>query len=343
MRTVQAFRGRRLVVAGDLMLDRYLWGRASRLSPEAPVPVVDFLKEESVSGGAGNVAANLAALGAKPAPFGVVGSDSFAPSLLARLRKDGLPVTGVLTDPARPTTVKTRLIAGHQQVVRVDRESREPPPAEIEEKLIRRIIAGLRGAHALVLSDYDKGVVTEELAKRALAACQRLRVAAYVKPRWSREFLYPGATAIVLNRGEAGFLVRSGLDSTVLVEEAGRKLLKHFNCPVVVITRGDEGMSVFEQDVPRGFHIAATSRDTPHGRLGQTAHSGRQVFDVTGAGDTVLATMALAAACGASPREAAVLANAAAGVVVAKLGTATLSREELLAGLRGYAGQQRPN
>lgn len=337
-RIVKSFRSRRLGVVGDLMLDRYIWGQAGRLSPEAPVPVVDFLKEESVAGGAGNVAANLAALGAESAPYGVVGGDEFAKSLLLTLRKAGLAAGGVLPDASRHTTVKTRIIAGHQQVVRVDRETREPLAKDVEERLIRRVISGLRSFDALVISDYDKGVVTEELAKRVLGACQRLALPAFVKPRWSREFAYPGATAMVLNRGEAGFLVRSALDNDDAVEDAGRKLLDHFNCPIVIITRGEQGMSVFESAegrTPKGVHIAATSQDTPHGRLGQTARSaGRQVFDVTGAGDTVLATLALAVAAGATPREAGVLANAAAGVVVGKLGTATLSAAELLAALR---------
>jgi len=335
IRLMKAFRGRRLGVVGDLMLDRYVWGKASRLSPEAPVPVVDFVKEETVPGGAGNVAANLAALGARAFPYGVAGEDEFGKALLQTLKAAKLTGSGILADAERKTTVKTRIIGGHQQVVRVDRETREPLSGEMEERLIRRVMSGLRSFQAIVISDYDKGVVTEEVSKRVLAACQRLRVPALVKPRWSREFAYPGATAIVLNRGEAGFRVGDTLDSEESVEEAGWKLQKHFGCPVVIITRGERGMGVFEEGAHRGFHIPAVSQDTPHGALGHTARaSGRQVFDVTGAGDTVLAVLALAWAAGASPREAAVLANVAAGVVVGKLGTATLTPAELLAAVR---------
>ncbi len=334
---VKTFARRRLGVVGDVMLDRYVWGKAGRLSPEAPVPVVEYAGERDVPGGAGNVAANLVALGAAAVPFGVVGGDEdeFAPRLLATFAREKMPTKGILGDSARRTTVKTRVIAGHQQVVRVDRETRTPLESEMEERLIRRIMAGLRPLHALVISDYDKGVVTEELATRVLGACRRLKIPTFVKPKWSREFKYPEAHAIVLNRAEAAFLVRVALEDDAAVEDAGRKLLELYNSSVVIITRGEQGMSVFEQEQPRAFHIAATSRDLSYGKLAEGHHrTGRQVFDVTGAGDTVLATLALAAAAGASVREAAVLANIAAGVVVGKLGTATVSPAELLAAVR---------
>lgn len=336
-RVVRAFARRRLGVVGDLMLDRYEWGKAGRLSPEAPVPVVEYLGERDVPGGAGNVGANLVALGAAALPFGVVGGDDdeFAPRLLATLAREKMPIKGILEDPARRTTVKTRVIAGHQQVVRVDRETRAPLEGEIEERLIRRVIASLRPFHALILSDYDKGVVTEELATRVLGACRRLKIPTFVKPKWSREFKYPEAHTIVLNRAEAAFLVRATLEDDAAVEDAGRKLLELYNSSVVIITRGEQGMSVFEQEQPRAFHIAATSRDLSYGKLAEGhRETGRQVFDVTGAGDTVLATLALAVAAGASVREAALLANTAAGVVVGKLGTATVSTGELLAAIR---------
>jgi D-beta-D-heptose 7-phosphate kinase/D-beta-D-heptose 1-phosphate adenosyltransferase len=341
VRIVKSMQGRRVAVVGDLMLDRYLWGTASRLSPEAAVPVVDFVEDTCCPGGAGNVAANLAALGAKVAPFGVVGEDEFAPMLRSALRAAGLPEKGIVADSARRTTVKTRLIARHQQIVRVDRETRSALAGPVEEHLIRRVIGSLRSARALVVSDYDKGVVTEELSKRVLGACQRLGLPAFVKPKRSRGPKYPGATAIVLNCVEAGFLVTRALDDDDSVEEAGRKLLEYFACPAVLITRREQGMNLFEQDAPKSFHIAAISREMPFGRSAHAASphqlEGRQVFDVTGAGDTVLATLALAAAAGASLREAAVLANVAAGVVVGKLGTATLTPAELLSALREIA------
>ncbi|HEV8385440.1 MAG TPA: PfkB family carbohydrate kinase [Candidatus Acidoferrales bacterium] len=335
-RIVKSFRGRRLGVLGDWMLDRYLWGRATRLSPEAAVPVVEFEKEELVLGGAGNVAANLTAYGAKIVPFGASGNDDSADALRRMVRKLDMAEKGIVEDSARPTTLKTRIIAHHQQIVRVDRETRAPLRAEIEELLIRRTIAALPRLHALVLSDYDKGVVTDEVAARVLGACAKLGVKSFVKPKWSMLATYPGATVIVLNRGEASFLVSRALDDDASIEQAAVQLSEKFKCPGVVITRGEKGMTILEHDAAKAVHIPAASQEPPVGRLGERAHmhsTGRQVFDVTGAGDTVLATLALGISAGASLREAAMMANAAAGVVVGKLGTATVSPAELLAAL----------
>jgi rfaE bifunctional protein kinase chain/domain len=329
-------RGAPIAVVGDWMLDRYVWGQATRLSPEAAVPVVDFVAESECLGGAGNVAANLAALGACVVPFGVRGDDPAGERLARLLRERKMPAEGLLAEPDRPTTVKTRIIARQQQIVRVDRETRSPLPAEHEEKLIRRILASLRRVQALVLSDYDKGVVSEALAERVLGACARLGLPAFVKPKGSRLPTYRGAAVIICNRAEAGFLTTRMLDDEASVEQAGRMLLDHFGSPAVIITRGAEGMSVFEQDAPAAVHLPATSDEAPYGRLGLARNdgpAGRQVFDVTGAGDTVLATLALAVVAGLSVPEAAFVANAAAGVVVGKLGTATLAPLELLAAL----------
>jgi D-beta-D-heptose 7-phosphate kinase/D-beta-D-heptose 1-phosphate adenosyltransferase len=337
-RRVKAMRGRRLGVVGDFMLDRYVLGTASRLSPEAAVPVVDFVEERDCLGGAGNVAANLAALGARVTCFGIAGADAAAARLRQRLRDIGIAGGEILADPSRVTTLKTRVIARHQQVVRVDRETRAPLSAALEEKLIRRIIAGLRQLDALVVSDYDKGVVSEALAARVLGACEKLRIPAFVKPKWSMLATYAGATAIVLNRAEAGFLVTHPLDNEESIEAAGAQLLEKFKSPAVILTRGREGLSVFEQGAAAGFHVPATSLDLPFrpglDRRGAEHGLGRQVFDLTGAGDTVLATLALAAAAGAPMLEAAVLGNVAAGVVVSKLGTATVTPAELLAAVR---------
>ncbi len=332
-KVIRAMKGRRVGVVGDLMLDRYVWGTATRLSPEAAVPVVDFVEESATLGGAGNVAANLVALGAKVRAFGVVGADDPAAALLSAVRAQGISTQDIVADPSRKTTLKTRIIARHQQVVRVDRETRQPIAGPLEEKLIRRVISALKQLDALVISDYEKGAVTEELASRVLAACRKLGVPAFVKPKWSRLPTYPGATAIVLNRSEASFLTTRLLDDDASVEESGRALLTHFASPAVLITRGDRGLSVFEQGAAQGFHAAATSHDVRYVAGVSRRATGREVFDVTGAGDTVLATLALAVAAGASFREGAVLGNAAAGVVVGKLGTATVSPAELLAAL----------
>jgi rfaE bifunctional protein kinase chain/domain len=336
--TVKSLRGRRIAVAGDFMLDRYVWGAATRLSPEAPVPVVDFVNESQVLGGAGNVAANLAALGATVFPFGVTGDDEAGRAIRECLAELGMATKGVVADASRITTVKTRIVARQQQIVRVDRERREPLSHALEESLIRRIKAALGNLEALVISDYDKGVVTDPLADRVLTECHRRGVPVLVKPKTSRLFAYRGSTVIVCNAKEAGFFVTRALDDDESVGQAGRALLAHFGCAAVVITRGAEGLNVFEDTVPQGFHVPATSREVTYARVGQTrvdhpAH-GRQVFDVTGAGDTVLSVLALAVAARAPMRAAAALANAGAGVVVGKLGTSTITPEELLAAVR---------
>jgi len=332
-RLIPRLRGKRIGVLGDLMLDRYLWGTASRLSPEAAVPVVDFVEQSECLGGSGNVAANIATLGARVEAFGVVGNDEPGRALQKCLRGASIADKGVIVDSKRVTTVKTRIIARHQQVVRVDHERREPLRAEIQEKLLRLLFTALKKLDALVLSDYDKGLITDDFADRVLSAAHQLHVPVFVKPKTSRLYAYRGARAIVCNAKEAGFYVTRSLADEKSVEEAGRALLAHFGCGAVVITRGEKGMSVFEESWPSHLHVPATSFEVTYARVGQPGiergASGRQVFDVTGAGDTVLSVLALAAAAGAPLAEAAMLANTAAGVVVGKLGTASVSPQEL--------------
>jgi len=332
-RLIPRLRGKRIGVLGDLMLDRYLWGTASRLSPEAAVPVVDFVEQSECLGGAGNVTANLSALGARVECFGAIGNDEPGAALRKCLRDAGIVDKGVLADPRRVTTVKTRIIARHQQVVRVDRERREPLRPETEEGILRALFAALKRLDSLVLSDYDKGLVTDNFAERVLSACHQLRVAVFVKPKTSRLYAYRGARAIVCNAKEAGFFVTRSLGDEKSVEEAGRAMLARFGCSAVLITRGEKGMSLIEESSPRALHIPATGFEVTYARVGQPGidrtASGRQVFDVTGAGDTVLSVLALAAAAGTPLPDAAILANAAAGVAVSKLGTAIVTPEEL--------------
>jgi len=335
---VRGFRGLQIGVVGDLMLDRYVWGTANRLSPEAAVPVVEFVSESVCLGGAGNVAANLSAMGAKAMPFGVTGDDAAAKELRTCLSTLGIPGKGILTDAKRDTTLKTRIIARHQQVVRVDREQRTPLGSALEESLIRAIKSNLPRLDALVISDYDKGVITDALADRVLDECRRRGLPALVKPKTTRLFAYRGATAIVCNKKEASFFVTRQLSDGQSIEEAGRALLAHFGCAAVVITLGEGGMSLFEEASTRHVHIPATSFEVNYGRVGlpgvDRGSTGRQVFDVTGAGDTVLSVLALAAAAKAALPDAVLLANIAAGVVVGKLGTASVTPAELLAAVR---------
>jgi len=341
------FRKVRVAVLGDLMLDRYLWGTASRLSTEAPVPIVDFESQKDFLGGAGNVAANLAALGAHVQLFGVVGGRSLSERKIAddhagaafraRLRKERIEDRTVLPDPRRITTVKTRVIALHRQIVRVDYERRDNLTPESEEKLFRLLVASLKTVEALLLSDYDKGLITDAFADRVLHACDKFKVPVFVKPKLSYLFPYRGARVIVCNRKEAEFYVSRSLGDDRSIEGAGRALLSRFGCAALVITRGDKGMSVFEESSPKALNIPATSFNVTYARAGEPGiergATGRQVFDVTGAGDTVLSVLALAVAAGASLSEAAFLANVAAGVVVGKLGTASVSPGELAAAL----------
>ena len=332
-RWIPRLRGKRIGVLGDLMLDRYLWGTASRLSPEAAVPVVDFVEQSECLGGAGNVAANIAVLGARVEAFGVTGNDEPGRALQKCFRNSGIGDKGIIADAKRVTTVKTRIIARHQQVVRVDHERREPLRSEIQEKLLRLLFAALKRLDALVLSDYDKGLITDDFADRVLSAAHQLHVPVFVKPKTSRLYAYRGARAIVCNAKEAGFYVTRSLADEKSVEEAGRALLAHFGCSAVVITRGEKGMSVFEETSPRHLHVPATSFEVTYARVGQAGvergATGRQVFDVTGAGDTVLSVLAVAAAAGAPLADVAMLVNIAAGVVVGKFGTASVSSQEL--------------
>jgi rfaE bifunctional protein kinase chain/domain len=330
---IPRMRGKRIGVLGDLMLDRYLWGTASRLSPEAAVPVVDFVEQSQCLGGAGNVAANLAALGARVEAFGVLGNDEPGSAFRNCLRAAKILDKGVVADPKRVTTVKTRIIARSHQIVRVDHERREPLFAKTEERLLHILFAALKHLDTLVLSDYDKGLITDSFADRVLSVCHTLHVPVFVKPKNSRLYAYRGARAIVCNTKEAEFFLTRSLGDEKSMEDAGRALLAHFGCSAVLITRGEKGMSLFEESSPRHLNIPATSFEVTYARVGQPgvdrAATGRQVFDVTGAGDTVLSVLALAAAAGASLADAAVLANTAAGVVVGKLGTASVTPQEL--------------
>jgi len=336
-RLLPKLKSRRIGVLGDLMLDRYLWGTASRLSPEAAVPVVDFAEQSECLGGAGNVAANLASLGARVEAFGLVGEDEPGQALRSCLREAGIAERGAVADKSRVTTVKTRVIARHQQIVRIDRERRDPVAAPLEEKLFRLLLASLKKLDGLVLSDYDKGLITDAFAERVLGACHHLKVPVFVKPKTSRLYAYRGARVIICNTKEAGFFVTRSLHDEKSLEEAGRNLLAHFGCSAVVITRTEKGMSLFEESSPRYVTIPATSFEVTYARVGQPGvergATGRQVFDVTGAGDTVLSVLSIAVAAGASLPDAAVLANTAAGVVVGKLGTASVTIPELSAAL----------
>jgi D-glycero-beta-D-manno-heptose-7-phosphate kinase len=306
---------RRVVVLGDVMLDEFIWGDVSRISPEAPVPVVDVKRESTHLGGAANVLANLLSLGADGCVVGIIGNDYAADRIRLSLKEKSASQRDecLITTEGRPTTIKTRIIAQHQMVVRADRENRTPINGEIEQRIIGVTLDALAGGHALVISDYDKGVITRRVLESVLPeAYQRMPV--LIDPKLRNFDWYRPATLVTPNHHEAFRL--TGVEDTAEqpLETAASRIREILSCDAVLITRGDRGVVLFE-------------RDNPPVKVKTAA---REVFDVTGAGDTVIATLAFALAAGASMTEAALLANHAAGIVVGKLGTATATRQEIL-------------
>ena len=309
------FEGKRIVVMGDLMLDEFIWGRVRRISPEAPVPVVEVERQTLALGGAGNVVSNLVALGARPTPVGVVGDDGDAERMRSRFRDLNVSTNSLVVDPARPTTLKTRVIAHNQQVVRADRESRAPVSAEIEDGVIARFQSEIETADAVVVSDYNKGLLTARVLASTLQQARERGVMVCLDPKLRNFAHYQPVTVITPNHQEAAEAASLVIEDEPSLVEAGRRLLDSIDCRAVLITRGEEGMTLF----------------TDGGEVTHIPTVAREVYDVTGAGDTVIATLALALASNASLAEAAMLANHAAGVVVGKVGTATVTRDELLA------------
>jgi len=308
---IRKFRHRRVVVLGDLMLDRYIWGDVSRISPEAPVPVVEVRRSTLSLGGAGNVGQNLESLGASPLLVGVVGEDEEGEWIRRHIGEG----RGVIVDPSRPTTVKMRIIAHHQQVVRVDQEKARPIEPDIEEKIVAFIQNDKY--EGLVISDYHKGVLTRRLMERVLPWAKERSIPVFVDPKVENFGEYSPVTLISPNHQEAARFVHHPCDSDRDVERAGAEILDRVAALYLIIKRGERGMSVFEKG-KSVVHLPTTARE---------------VFDVTGAGDTVIATGALALLAGATIREAAIMANAAAGIVVGKIGTATCSSDELRSAL----------
>ena len=310
----QQFASKRLLVLGDFMLDEFIFGRVRRISPEAPVPVVEVERQMLALGGAGNVVNNLVALGARPLPLGVVGDDADGERMRHVFAGISVETHGLIADAARPTTLKTRIIAHNQQVVRADRESRKPAAEEVENRLIEVFARELATADAVVVSDYSKGLLTDRLLNLTLNTAQARRVLVCLDPKRRNFTAYQPLTVITPNHQEAAEASGVVIEDETSLIEAGQRLLADVRCQAVLVTRGEEGMSLFTDD----------------GNVTHIPTVAREVYDVTGAGDTVIATLTLALATGASFREAAVMANHAAGVVVGKLGTATVSRDELL-------------
>ena len=311
---LDTLRDRNVVVLGDVMLDEFVWGDVTRISPEAPVPVVDVRRESVHLGGAANVLANLVALGARGSVIGVIGNDAAGERLKTGLRDLGAQDQCLIVDDTRPSTIKTRIIAHSQLVVRADRESRTQVNGNLEEKIVASLKEALKEADAFVVSDYDKGVVTPAILREILPLAYE-RVPVLIDPKLRNFNAYRPATLVTPNHLEALRMSDSEDHSDDGSHHAAKVIREKLGCDAVLITRGDRGMMLLEAN----------------GEPVYVKTAAREVYDVTGAGDTVIAALAGALSAGATMLEAASLANHAAGIVVGKVGTATASAAELIA------------
>lgn len=310
---INNFSKKTIIVVGDIIMDQYIWGNVSRISPEAPVPVVDVKEESYLLGGAANVLNNIISLGGKAMVCGVIGHDDIGRMIIHELRIREIDTGGIIVESDRPTTIKTRIVAHSQQVVRYDREKKEDI-----NKSSREIIKGylknkLFEIDGLIISDYYKGVVTKELVKEIISIVNNRGLPILADPKVGHFDLYEGLTLITPNIFEASTGSGVSIHDNKSLEMAGMALIEKLRCKATLITRGEEGMTLIE-DNREVTYIPAVAK---------------KVFDVTGAGDTVIGVMALAIAAGATLKESAVIANHAAGIVVGKVGTAVIGVEEL--------------
>jgi D-beta-D-heptose 7-phosphate kinase/D-beta-D-heptose 1-phosphate adenosyltransferase len=309
--------GKKVAVLGDLMLDEYLFGEVSRISPEAPVPIVRVLRENAVLGGAANVAANLKAIGADPLLIGTLQNDAAGERLMGILGRMDIGMEGIVLDANRPTIIKTRVI-GQQQMLRIDREETSSLEPEVVEDLKESLCRILDEAGALIVSDYAKGVVGPVLMEAVRELCRLKGIPWIVDPKPSHRLLYQGATLMTPNTKELAELSGLPAKGDEDVAHAGRTLTESLGLSGLLVTRSEKGMALF-------------SPDAKHQEPWMIPTEAREVFDVSGAGDTVIAVFSAAVAAGADWKDAAMLSNAAAGVVVAKVGTATTTPGEILA------------
>jgi rfaE bifunctional protein kinase chain/domain len=310
---IDRFTSCRILVVGDVILDEYLLGRVDRISPEAPVPVVEVVDDDRRLGGAGNVVSNIIALGGQALLFGVIGDDPMGGEVVSKLGQLNSDAIGIVVEDWRPTTIKTRVWAHSQQVVRVDREKREPVSDASIEKILATLKKHLDHCDAIVVVDYGKGVVTQRLMDGLRSLRQNSRIILAVDPTARNVKYYTDVTLITPNNYEAQQMSGIQIDDDQSLTRAGTHLLEELGCQVVLITQGDKGMTLFEND-GQPTHIPTVAR---------------KVFDVSGAGDTVIATFTLALAAGLKPGQAAELANLAAGIVVGEVGTAIVPAAKL--------------
>jgi rfaE bifunctional protein kinase chain/domain len=306
-----------ILVIGDLMIDQYIWGRVKRISPEAPVPVVEVTEENLLLGGAANVAHNVLSLGGRVFIAGTIGEDATGKILIDKLRENGFNTDGVVKDGKRPTTVKTRVLAHSQQVVRFDREEKTEIQQSTLSQLLEYVRYCLPKIKGIVISDYCKGLITKKLVKTLLKLAGK-KIFIAVDPKIGHFDYYRGVDLITPNTNEASFAAGIDITDDKTLISAGNLLIKKLQCGSVTITRGDEGMTLFEKT----------------GRVTHIPTCAQEVYDVSGAGDTVIATLTLCKAAGAPLSDAAIVANHAAGVVVGKIGTATVTQQDILKSMK---------
>ena len=311
---INSFNKAKILVIGDLILDEFVWGSVSRISPEAPVPVVWVNRESYMPGGASNVASNVRALGGSVYIAGVVGNDQRAEKLIELLSKNGVTTEGIVTDPGRPTTLKTRIIAGHQQVVRVDREKTDHLSPSILKDIISYAEKVIPEVDAVIIEDYGKGVITPYLLKPIIKAAKQHKKVITVDPKEEHLSYYEGVTSLTPNNYEASTAAGIKITDEKTLRAAGEKLLERLKSQSVLITLGEKGMCLFEKS----------------GKITHIPTAAQEVYDVSGAGDTVISAFTLALACGASLLDAAKISNIAAGIVVGKIGVAVTNQKELI-------------
>ena len=310
---IDRFSQARIFVIGDIILDEYIWGEVSRISPEAPVPVVEVTRETQMLGGAANVIHNLATLGARPVLCGVIGEDSTGQEIIDKIDQMGLRSDGIVMESGRPTSIKTRVVAQNQQVVRFDRERRSDIRHQSLETLLNMIEKNLDKMDGIVVSDYGKGVISSALMKGLRDLVCDVPVIIAVDPKAGNFEYYHEVDVITPNHHEAGTFCQIDIVDRETLIQAGQRMLKKLNCRSVLITQGKEGMTLFENGGVM-THISTVAK---------------QVFDVTGAGDTVISTFSLCLASGLDLGSAAILSNFAAGIVVGEVGTSTVKAEDL--------------
>lgn len=320
---VSRFKDARVLVIGDLILDQFLWGDVSRISPEAPVPVVWVKKESYMPGGASNVANNLRSLGADVRLVGVTGDDASGAILKGELDRKGIRTDGVFTDGSRPTILKTRVVAQHQQVVRIDKEKVERLGDDLIGRMSAYVESVIDDIDAVIIEDYGKGVITPALLAKIVPLAKRRKKTISVDPKEEHFNYYRGISVITPNNQEASRAVGFQITDDATLKKAGEKLLSKLRCAIVLITLGENGMAVFQKDRPMK-HIPTVAQE---------------VFDVSGAGDTAIASYTLSLVSGADPVEAAYIANCASGIVVGKVGIAVVTPEELLARIKKELGR----